>query len=229
MYVSPDQVATVSVSLQMTAGNMARCSPQDHPKLVAGVAELAQRVQADKQLAALVRRKFAIKCTTGYSLNALVDFPTSDPVEIIKRLLIGSEGTLGFVSRATYNTVPEWPHKVRRVSSGAQAAQPRPLKPPVPALQTVQTRRSSSACSSAARARWALSARPPTTPSPSGRTRCSHSAGMQTRSGGPVQGSFDSIELGCTCAPAVCGSKRVRPVSQVANYMRLLLLGGTVT
>ena len=35
-----------------------------------------------------------------------------DPIEIIKRLMIGSEGTLGFVSRATYNTVPEWPHKV---------------------------------------------------------------------------------------------------------------------
>ena len=29
--------------------------------------------------------------------------------------LIGSEGTLGFVSQATYNTVPEWPHKVRGV------------------------------------------------------------------------------------------------------------------
>ena len=25
--------------------------------------------------------------------------------------MIGSEGTFGFVSRATYNTVPEWPHK----------------------------------------------------------------------------------------------------------------------
>lgn len=48
----------------------------------------------------------------GYSLNALVDFPTSDPIEIIKRLMIGSEGTFGFVSRATYNTVPEWPNKV---------------------------------------------------------------------------------------------------------------------
>ena len=49
----------------------------------------------------------------GYSLNALVDFPTSDPIEIIKRLMIGSEGTFGFVSQATYNTVPEWPNKVR--------------------------------------------------------------------------------------------------------------------
>eukprot|EP00955_Chlamydomonas_euryale_P062958 358516-Chlamydomonas_euryale.AAC.2 len=48
---------------------------------------------------------------TGYSLNALVDFPADDPIEILKHLMIGSEGTFGFVSRATYNTVPEWPHK----------------------------------------------------------------------------------------------------------------------
>lgn len=78
---------------------------------------LARRVQSDKQLTALIRRKFSIKCTTGYSLNALVDFPTDDPIEIIKRLMIGSEGTLGFVSQATYNTVPEWPHKVRTAVS----------------------------------------------------------------------------------------------------------------
>jgi len=85
---------------------------QSHKQLVNGIVDLAKKVQANKQLSALIRRKFAIKCTTGYSLNALVDFPVSDPIEIIKRLMIGSEGTLGFVSRATYNTVPEWPHKV---------------------------------------------------------------------------------------------------------------------
>lgn len=85
---------------------------QSHKPLVEGVIRLAQAVQADKELSALIRRKFSIKCTTGYSLNALVDFPVSDPIEIIKRLMIGSEGTFGFVSRATYHTVPEWPHKV---------------------------------------------------------------------------------------------------------------------
>ena len=82
-----------------------------HKDLVNGVVNLAKRIQSDAQLTALIRRKFAIKCTTGYSLNALVDFPVDDPIEIIKRLMIGSEGTLGFVSQATYNTVPEWPHK----------------------------------------------------------------------------------------------------------------------
>lgn len=85
---------------------------QSHAQLVEGVKNLALKVQSDPTLVSLIRRKFAIKCTTGYSLNALVDFPVDDPIEIIKRLMIGSEGTLGFVSKATYNTVPEWPNKV---------------------------------------------------------------------------------------------------------------------
>ena len=89
---------------------------QSHAKLLDSITELAERVQNDKGLAALIRRKFSIKCTTGYSLNALVDFPTDEPIEIVKRLMIGSEGTLGFVSQATYNTVPEWPHKASLVA-----------------------------------------------------------------------------------------------------------------
>ncbi|BDA46133.1 probable glycolate oxidase subunit GlcD at N-terminal half [Coccomyxa sp. Obi] len=84
---------------------------KSHASLVEGVRNLAMRVQSDPTLVSLIRRKFAIKCTTGYSLNALVDFPIDDPIEIIKRLMIGSEGTLGFVSQATYSTVPEWPNK----------------------------------------------------------------------------------------------------------------------
>lgn len=88
-------------------------SLQTHKDLVDGVTALASEVQSDQVLANLIRRKFAIKCTTGYSLNALVDFHTDDPIEMIKRLIIGSEGTFGFVSQATYNTVPEWPDKVR--------------------------------------------------------------------------------------------------------------------
>mmetsp|Transcript_14411 Transcript_14411/g.39044 ORF Transcript_14411/g.39044 Transcript_14411/m.39044 type:complete len:1096 (-) Transcript_14411:437-3724(-) len=84
---------------------------QTHKELCDGVVDIARRVQSDQQLTSLIRRKFAIKCTTGYSLNALVDFPLDNPIEIIKHLMIGSEGTFGFVSQATYNTVPEWPHK----------------------------------------------------------------------------------------------------------------------
>jgi D-lactate dehydrogenase len=44
-----------------------------------------------------MRRLFALKNTMGYGLNALLDF--DDPLEILRHLLIGSEGTLGLRGR----------------------------------------------------------------------------------------------------------------------------------
>ena len=61
------------------------------------------------KLAERIRHKFKIKNTTGYSLNALIDY--EDPIDILSHLMIGSEGTLGFISRITYNTVVEDPFK----------------------------------------------------------------------------------------------------------------------
>ncbi|HWQ52734.1 MAG TPA: FAD-binding and (Fe-S)-binding domain-containing protein [Bryobacteraceae bacterium] len=80
-----------------------------HPEMVERIAGLAARTRANQTLADRIRRKYKMKNTTGYSLNALVDF--EDPVEIIQHLMIGSEGTLGFISRITYETVPDWPAK----------------------------------------------------------------------------------------------------------------------
>merc|ERR1712178_435833 len=71
---------------------------KSHSHVVEKVQDLARRVRADENLTALIKKKFSIKCTTGYSINALVDHPIEDPIEIIKRLMIGSEGTLGFIS-----------------------------------------------------------------------------------------------------------------------------------
>mmetsp|Transcript_11821 Transcript_11821/g.30188 ORF Transcript_11821/g.30188 Transcript_11821/m.30188 type:complete len:1140 (+) Transcript_11821:170-3589(+) len=82
-----------------------------HASLLKSVSDLARRVQADTALTAHIKKKFAIKCTTGYSINALVDAPVDDPIEILKKLMIGSEGTLAFVSRVTFETVPEYPDK----------------------------------------------------------------------------------------------------------------------
>ncbi len=70
---------------------------------------LGDATRGDAALAARIRRKFAMKNTTGYSLNALVDF--EDPIDILAHLMIGSEGTLGFISEITYRTVPEYADK----------------------------------------------------------------------------------------------------------------------
>jgi len=80
-----------------------------NPTLVRGLAALGDAVRTNEPLAARIRRKFKMKNTTGYSLNALVDF--TDPVDILAHLMIGSEGTLGFISEITYRTVPDYTDK----------------------------------------------------------------------------------------------------------------------
>lgn len=80
-----------------------------HREMLDNITALRNKVLADKKLEERIRYKFKIKNTTGYSLNSLVDF--EDPFDIITHLMIGSEGTLGFISDVVYRTVVEHPHK----------------------------------------------------------------------------------------------------------------------
>jgi D-lactate dehydrogenase len=82
---------------------------RSHSHLLDGLSELRDHVANDETLADRIRHKFKIKNTTGYSLNALVDF--TDPFDIMQHLMIGSEGTLGFISEVVYRTVVEHRHK----------------------------------------------------------------------------------------------------------------------
>ncbi len=79
------------------------------PQLAAGLLEQKRRLESNPGLAARIRSKYKMKNTTGYSLNAFLDFST--PVEIFSHLLIGAEGTLAFISEAVLETVPDLPVK----------------------------------------------------------------------------------------------------------------------
>ncbi len=80
-----------------------------HASLIERIDALAKRAKNTPELYEKIVRKFKIKNTCGYSLNALVDF--EDPIDVISHLMIGSEGTLGFIKEITFKTVPEYKDK----------------------------------------------------------------------------------------------------------------------
>lgn len=76
---------------------------KSHRHLLTSLEGMSTYINADVTLRERIKRKYKIKNTTGYSLNAFVDY--CDGFDIIKHLIIGSEGTLAFISGITYNTV----------------------------------------------------------------------------------------------------------------------------
>jgi D-lactate dehydrogenase len=74
------------------------------PDLARGLAKIRDEIRADAELSRRIEQKFRIKNTTGYRLCAFLDADT--PVEIMRRLVVGSEGTLAFIAEAVFETVP---------------------------------------------------------------------------------------------------------------------------
>src|SRR5579884_3419355 len=79
------------------------------PALAEGLLRLRAEIRGNAALTERIRRKYRMKNTIGYSINAFLDFER--PVDIFRQLLIGSEGTLGFIAEAVLNTVPDLPVK----------------------------------------------------------------------------------------------------------------------
>ena len=82
---------------------------QELPDIYNGIASLRQQVLADPAIFELIRHKYKTKNTVGYSVNAFIDF--EDPLDILAHVLVGAEGTLGFIAEAVLKTVPDYPLK----------------------------------------------------------------------------------------------------------------------
>jgi D-lactate dehydrogenase len=91
-------------TIDTAAADAAQRFAAEEPELAAGLAAIRDEIRADAELSERIRRKFAIKNTTGYRLCAFLD--ADEPLEIFRRLLVGSEGTLGFVAEAVFETLP---------------------------------------------------------------------------------------------------------------------------
>ncbi|TFD74850.1 FAD-binding and (Fe-S)-binding domain-containing protein [Cryobacterium fucosi] len=78
------------------------------PALHDGLLRLAKRVKGNPASVATIRHQFSMKNTMGYGLNSLLDFDR--PVDILAHLIVGSEGTLGFVAEAVFRTIARPTH-----------------------------------------------------------------------------------------------------------------------
>jgi D-lactate dehydrogenase len=111
--VTRDSYSTVSsmtlvlpsgTTIDTAAPDAAKRFAAEEPELAKGLEAIRDEIRADAELSERIRRKFAIKNTTGYRLCAFLD--ADEPLEIFRRLVVGSEGTLAFVAEAVFETVP---------------------------------------------------------------------------------------------------------------------------
>ena len=80
-----------------------------HADFIRRIGELRDGIRANEKLAERIRYKYSIKNVTGLNLLPFIQF--NDPFDIIVHLMVGSEGTLAFLSQVTMNTEYNYPYK----------------------------------------------------------------------------------------------------------------------
>lgn len=79
------------------------------PEFVQKIKDLRDEVRKNVKLCERIKYKYAIKNVTGLNILPFVRF--DDPFDIITHLMVGSEGTLAFLSEVTMNTEFDYPFK----------------------------------------------------------------------------------------------------------------------
>lgn len=78
-------------------------------EFVQKIKDLRDEVRKNVKLCERIKYKYAIKNVTGLNILPFVRF--DDPFDIITHLMVGSEGTLAFLSEVTMNTEFDYPFK----------------------------------------------------------------------------------------------------------------------
>ena len=82
---------------------------RSHADFIAKIESLRDRIRANKPLADRIRKKYSIKNVTGLNLRPFIAY--DDPFDIIAHCVVGSEGTLAFISQVTMRTLRDYPCK----------------------------------------------------------------------------------------------------------------------
>ena len=81
----------------------------DEMVLSNGLLESKKKINNSNHLLKKIKDKYLIKNTLGYSLNALIEY--DHPLDIFSHLIVGSEGTLAFLSNIELVTIDDPPSK----------------------------------------------------------------------------------------------------------------------
>ncbi len=82
----------------------------ENPNIFNKILDIKYKLENSSKLRAKIVEKYKLKNTIGYSLNSFLDYDT--PIDILSHLFVGSEGTLGFINSAIFNTVELKSNKV---------------------------------------------------------------------------------------------------------------------
>ena len=109
MMVSARIILTDGTVLDTGSEESKEAFRKSHPEFLKKIETLRDKVRADEALASRIRTKYSIKNVTGLNLRPLIAY--DDPFDIIAHSMVGSEGTLAFLSEVTMKTLYDYKFK----------------------------------------------------------------------------------------------------------------------
>ena len=109
MMISAKIILTDGTVLDTGSEESKEAFRKSHPEFLAKIEALRDKVRADEELASRICTKYSIKNVTGLNLRPLIAY--DDPFDIIAHSMVGSEGTLAFLSEVTMKTLHDYPYK----------------------------------------------------------------------------------------------------------------------